>query len=281
MDHLPLADLDDVRLTLTKDTQLCVSLAARPGNTGTRLQNFLYRATGADLVYKAFAPTDLAQAVAGIRGLPIRGAAVSMPYKSDVIPMLDHVAPSAARIGAVNTIVNDAGVLTGHNTDVTAVQALVAGLGVPRAATVCVTGSGGMARAIVSGLHDSGFTSVTVAARTEATGRPLAERHGCAWSPVPVAAELLVNATPVGMEPDQDGLPFTPAQVDTAGYVLESVAYPLETRLVRLARQQGTPTVDGFQVTVLQSVEQFTLYTGIVPGAEIITAAREFVLSRA
>lgn len=276
-----LPDPADARLTLTKDTQLCVSLAARPGNTGTRLQNYLYLATGADFVYKAFAPTDLAQAVAGIRGLPIRGAAVSMPYKTAVIPMLDHVAPSAARTGAVNTIVNDDGVLTGHNTDVTAVQRLVAGLGVPLGSTVCVTGSGGMARAIVSGLQDSGFTAVTVAARTEATGRALADEHGCTWSPAPVAAELLVNATPVGMDPDVDGLPFTPAQVAGAGFVVESVAYPLQTRLVRLAREHGTPTVDGFQVTVLQSVEQFTLYTGIVPSAEIVSAARRFVLAQA
>ena len=270
-----------MRLTLTKDTQLCVSLAARPGNTGTRLQNYLYQATGADFVYKAFAPTDLAAAVAGIRGLPIRGAAVSMPYKTDVITMLDHLAPSAARIDAVNTIVNDGGVLTGYNTDVTAVQAMVADLGVPPDASVCVTGSGGMARAIVSGLQDSGFTAVTVAARTEAIGRPLAEKHGYAWSSVPVPAELLVNATPVGMAPDADGLPFSEAQVAGARYVLESVAYPLQTRLVRLARQHGVPAVDGFQVTVLQSVEQFTLYTGITPTAEIVRAAREFVLAQA
>lgn len=281
MDPLRRPDLADVRLTLTRDTQLCVSLAARPGNTGTRLQNYLYVATGANLVYKAFAPTDLAQAVAGIRGLPIRGAAVSMPYKAAVIPMLDHLAPSAARIGAVNTIVNDDGVLTGHNTDFTAVQRLVAELGVPTGARVCVAGSGGMASAIVAALAGSGFTTVTVAARSEAPGRALAQRFGASWSPVPVAADLLVNATPVGMEPDVDALPFTPEMVGAASFVLESVAYPLQTRLVRTARQLGVPTVDGFQVTVLQSVEQFTLYTGITPDAATVAAAREHVLALA
>lgn len=270
-----------MRLTLTRDTQLCVSLAARPGNTGTRLQNYLYAATGADFVYKAFAPTDLAAAVAGIRGLPIRGAAVSMPYKTAVIAMLDHVAPSAARTRAVNTIVNDDGVLTGHNTDATAVQAQLAALGVPTSATVCVTGSGGMAGAIVSGLQDSGFTAVTVAARTERAGRELADRHGYRWAAESVAADLLVNATPVGMAPDVEGMPFTPGQVAAAAYVLDSVAHPLPTRLVRLARAHAVPTVDGFQVTVLQSVEQFTLYTGIAPGPTIVAAARAHVLAQA
>lgn len=96
---------------LTKDTQLCISLSGRPSNIGTRFHNRLYAELGLDFVYKAFAPTDLAQAVAGIRGLPIRGAAVSMPFKERVIPLLDDLDASARAIDSVNTIVNDDGVL--------------------------------------------------------------------------------------------------------------------------------------------------------------------------
>ena len=72
---------------LSKDTQLCISMSGRPSNIGTRFHNRLYDELGLDFVYKAFSPVDLAQAVAGIRGLPIRGAAVSMPFKEQVIPI--------------------------------------------------------------------------------------------------------------------------------------------------------------------------------------------------
>ena len=70
---------------LSKDTQLCISMSGNPSNIGTRFHNRLYDELGLDYVYKAFSPTDLEQAVAGIRGLPIRGAAVSMPFKEQVI----------------------------------------------------------------------------------------------------------------------------------------------------------------------------------------------------
>lgn len=92
---------------LARDTQLCISLAARPSNIGTRFHNYLYNALDLNYAYKAFAPRDIAQAVAGIRGLPIRGAAVSMPYKEAVIDLVDVMEPSAAAIDSVNTIVND------------------------------------------------------------------------------------------------------------------------------------------------------------------------------
>src|SRR5262245_36431255 len=118
--------MQDFRLTLTKDTQLCMSLASRPGNMGTRLHNFLYATLGLNYVYKAFTTQDLRQAVAGIRALGIRGCAISMPFKEEVMAYLDVIEPSAARIRAVNTIVNDDGVLTGLNTDYIAIQRVVA-----------------------------------------------------------------------------------------------------------------------------------------------------------
>jgi hypothetical protein len=79
-----------------------VSLAARPSNIGTRFHNFLYDELGLDFVYKAFAPVDLEAAVAGIRGLGIRGAGVSMPFKEACIPLLDELDPSAAAIDSAD-----------------------------------------------------------------------------------------------------------------------------------------------------------------------------------
>src|SRR3954470_6893753 len=110
---------------LNKDMQVCISLAGRPSNIGTRFHNFLYDELGLNFVYKAFTTDDLEGAVRGIRALGIRGCSVSMPFKEAIIPFLDDVEDSAAAIDAVNTVVNDAGRLTGANTDVEAVAALL------------------------------------------------------------------------------------------------------------------------------------------------------------
>ena len=110
---------------ITKDTQLCMSLSARPGNFGTRFHNFLYEELGLDFVYKGFSTTDLPGAIGGIRALGIRGCAVSMPFKEAVIPLIDGMGPTARAIESVNTIVNDNGRLTASNTDYLAVQRLI------------------------------------------------------------------------------------------------------------------------------------------------------------
>ena len=110
---------------------LCISLSARPSNNGTRFHNHLYEQLGLNWIYKAFAPTDLAQAIAGVRGLGIRGCAVSMPYKEDVIALVDVMDPSAKAIDSVNTIVNDGGHLTAYNTDYTAIEQLLRNNAVP------------------------------------------------------------------------------------------------------------------------------------------------------
>src|SRR5690349_8985711 len=105
------------RPPLSKDTTLCISLAGRPSNIGTRFHNHLYDQLGLDFLYKAFTTTDIVGAIGGVRALGIRGCSVSMPFKQDVLELVDHVEDSARVIDAVNTIVNDNGVLTASNTD--------------------------------------------------------------------------------------------------------------------------------------------------------------------
>ncbi|ESQ14893.1 MAG: hypothetical protein N838_10385 [Thiohalocapsa sp. PB-PSB1] len=91
---------------INKDTRLCISLAGRPSNIGTRFHNFLYDQLDLDFIYKACTTEDLAAAIAGIRGLGIRGCGVSMPYKEACIPYLDELDQSANTLQSVNTIVN-------------------------------------------------------------------------------------------------------------------------------------------------------------------------------
>ena len=265
---------------LTKDTELCVSLAAIPSNTGTRFHNYLYAALGLDFVYKAFAITDLPGAVTGIRALGIRGAGFSMPFKQEVLPLLDSLDDSAAAIGAVNTVVNTRGHLRGYNTDYIAVAHLLARHRIPTHATVAVRGSGGMASAVVAALRDGGFTRVTVVARNPETGPALAERFGARW----VAdladdhPEVLINATPIGMSgtDQREDLPFDDSTVLAADVVFDVVALPAETPFIQRARDLDLEVVTGADVVALQATEQFTLYTGVHPSAELVQRATDY-----
>jgi shikimate dehydrogenase len=266
---------------LNKDMTLCISLSARPSNNGTRFHNYLYDALGLNWIYKAFAPTDLAQAIAGVRGLGIRGCAVSMPYKEDVIALVDRMDPSAAAIDSVNTIVNDSGVLTAYNTDYTAIAQLIARNGLDPAWSVLLRGSGGMAKATAAAFRDAGFTDVTIVARNEAAGRGLAELYGFAWAPELAGrtADVLVNVTPLGMAggPDAESLSFPVSAVDAARVVFDVVALPAETPLIKAGRAAGKTVISGAEVMTIQALEQFVLYTGMRPTDEQVHAAEEFM----
>ena len=142
---------------MNKDTRLCISLAGRPSNIGTRFHNYLYDVLGLDFIYKAFTTTDIAAAIGGVRALGIRGCSVSMPFKQDVIALVDEVEPSAKSIHSVNTIVNDDGRLTASNTDYIAVQRLIDEHGLQPSQSVLIRGSGGMANAVAAAFRDNGF----------------------------------------------------------------------------------------------------------------------------
>ncbi|MDF9748584.1 shikimate dehydrogenase [Arthrobacter sp. ES3-54] len=275
---------------LNKDMTLCISLSARPSNNGTRFHNHLYEQLGLNWIYKAFAPTDLAQAIAGVRGLGIRGCAVSMPYKEDVIALVDVMDPSAKAIDSVNTIVNDGGRLTAYNTDYTAIEQLLHSNAVPTDYSVLVLGSGGMAKATVAALRDAGFKNVTVVARNEDSGRALADQYGFAWSAElgsalsgTGSADMLINVTPIGMAgsmaggPDAEALSFPQEAIDAAKVVFDVVALPAETPLIKAARAAGKTVITGAEVATIQALEQFVLYTGIRPTDQQIRSAEEFM----
>lgn len=268
---------------------LCISLSARPSNNGTRFHNHLYEQLGLNWIYKAFAPTNLEQAIAGVRGLGIRGCAISMPYKEDVIALIDEMDPSAKAIDSVNTIVNTDGHLKAYNTDYTAIEQLLAGNKVPATYSVLVQGAGGMAKATVAALRDAGFTDVTVLARNESTGRALAEQYGFQWRKAldGGTADLIINVTPIGMAgsmagsvpggAESDALAFPQEAIDAAKVVFDVVALPAETPLIKAARAAGKPVITGAEVATIQALEQFVLYTGVRPTAEQVKAAEEFM----
>ena len=264
---------------LNKDMTLCISLAARPSNIGTRFHNYLYDALELNYVYKAFAPVDLAQAVAGIRGLGIRGAAVSMPYKEDVIELIDVMDASASAIDSVNTIVNNDGVLTAYNTDYLAIARLLSANAVDPATTVLLRGSGGMAKAVAAALYDAGFAHVTIVARNEERGRALAALYNFAWLPEvgEETAQMLINVTPLGMTgADESVQSFADDTVAAAQIVFDVVALPAETPLIKAGRAAGKLIITGAEVIAIQAEEQFVLYTGVRPSPELVLEASVF-----
>lgn len=264
---------------LNKDMTLCISLAGRPSNLGTRFHNFLYDELGLNFIYKAFTTDDIEGAVRGVRALGIRGCSVSMPYKEAVIPLVDVLEDSAAAIESVNTIVNDGGRLSASNTDYEAVAQLLAEHAVDPSLSVLVRGSGGMAKAVVAAFRGAGFDDLTVVARNEVAGPALAHKYGYRWvaeDPAP-GAEVVVNVTPLGMHgADADVQSFTDDQVAAAEVIFDVVAFPAETPLIIASRAAGKQVVSGAEVIALQAARQFERYTGVAITAEQVARASAF-----
>lgn len=268
---------------LNKDMQVCISLAARPSNLGTRFHNFLYDELGLNFIYKAFTTSDLVGAVAGVRALGIRGCSVSMPFKEDIIKLVDAMLPSAQAIESVNTVVNDNGVLTASNTDYQAILDLIQMHNLNRRDSVLVRGSGGMAKAVVAAFNQAGFENLTVLARNEVRGKALASRYGFQFSDDALfeAAvsefDILVNVTPLGMTgEDQQALAFPELFIESARVVFDVVAFPSDTPLISLGQQRGKKVISGAEVSALQAALQFETYTGVQLTEDQISRAARF-----
>jgi shikimate dehydrogenase len=240
------------------------------------MHNAAFRHLGINAVYVAFPVTDLVQAVAGLRGLAIGGVSVTVPFKEEIIPLLDELGPRSTRIGAVNTVVNRDGRLIGSNTDwrgaVTALRAKIR----LQDRHLLILGAGGASRAIAYGiLQEGGQVTLTDidAARAAAMARDLVAQ---AISPDMVEncpADILVNATPVGMAPDVDGIPINPDLLGRFQVVMDIVYKPLQTRLLREAQARGTATIDGLQMLIHQGAAQFELWTGQPAPLEVMARA--------
>ena len=260
-----------------RDTVLCISLAGRPGTFGVRFHNHLYDQLGLDYYYKAMTTQDLPAAVAGIRALGIRGCGVSMPFKEACMALVDEIDPSAAAIESVNTLVNTEGHLKAYNTDYLAIRQLLEQHRVDPGTAFALRGSGGMAKAVACALRDSGFGQGLIVARNEQAGRQLADLCGYRWQADlgDLCPPMLVNVTPIGMAggAEAEHLAFPQTAIALAERVVDVVAMPVQTPLIRCAQALGRPVITGLEVIALQALEQFVLYTGIRPSAGQVAAA--------
>ena len=253
---------------------LCGSIAGHASRVGQAIHNAAYRALGLDYCYVAFGVDDSAAAARAMRTLGIRGFGVTMPHKVEIMPHLDRIDAVAAEIGAVNTIVNDDGVLTGLNVDwLGAVRALEERGVRLEGARASVVGAGGAARAVAFGLRRRGAT-VSIFNRTPERGRRLAGelgvRFGGALGALSADCDILVHATSAGYT-TQPGLCVVPAEVLTGDQVVfDVVAEPLPTPLQRRAEAAGCVVIPGYRMRLHQAAAQFQLYTGQDPPLEVM-----------
>jgi shikimate dehydrogenase len=223
-----------------------------------------YAALGLSYTYVPFGVTDLPGAIGGMRALNIRGLGVSMPFKREVIPLLDRVDPLAAAIDAVNTIVNDEGVLTGYNTDaVGAADALAEQLDV-RNKRVMIIGAGGAARAVAHGLKERGAV-LHIVNRTRASADEIARGVGATSGSLQDLQDLsgfdaVINCTPVGMH-DRAGSVIAQSAMGPDLVVMDIVYKPVHTELIALATQKGARAIHGARMLLHQAFRQFELYT--------------------
>ena len=245
---------------------VCGSISARPSPFGVAMHNAGYRALGLPFTYVAFAIERTEEAILAMRYLGIRGFGVSMPHKIRVMQYLDRLDETAQEIGAVNTVVNDDGFLTGHNTDWTGAVGALEEKTVLKGKRAVVVGAGGAARAVVYGLLRRGC-EVTLYNRTASSGQALAEGLGVRYGGDLCALEaagncdVLVNATSVGFHAPDDSV-ILPSLLSEGKVVLDVVFVPPVPRLVREARARGCVAISGTRMLVHQAAYQFQLYTG-------------------
>jgi shikimate dehydrogenase len=240
-----------------------------------------FAAAGLDARYVSLEVEDaaLADAVRGLRALGVQGAHITVPHKVAVVPMLDRLTDAARLAGAVNCIKREGEELVGDNTDGKGFLSSLRAVTDPKGKSAVVIGAGGAARAIVAELSLAGATRVTVVNRTLATAEQVAAAVGAPceatqltepWT-VPAEAEIVVQATTVGMGDPRARLPL--AWLEGPGIAADVVFAPSRTAFLREAEAAGRQTLDGLGMLVEQAVFGFRWWTGVDADAEAMRGA--------
>lgn len=234
------------------------------------IHNAGYAGLGIDdqFVYIASELTHLPEFLKGIRTMKhVRGLSCTMPYKQAVLPLLDQVNESAQKIGAVNTVVKDDERLTGYNTDWQGFLAAIQPHTQLKEKRVSLIGGGGAARSVLYALTSEG-ANVTIHNRNEDKAKQLAAEFNCGCTPLDDAdrlqkADVIVNTTPIGMQPDTNSMPI-PEAVLRAGQVVFDIVYtPYTTKLLHTAEARGATVIRGCEMLLQQAFIQFELFTGL------------------
>ena len=227
--------------------------------------NTAMRRETVNAVYLALQTTDLKDLIKLVGEIPLQGLSVTMPFKQEIMPLLEKTDPLSAKIGACNTVLRaQDGKLYGFNTDVAGITSPLEKRMALRGAKILVLGAGGSARAAVFGLKDKG-AEVHILNRTPETATKLARQAGAKVFKRELLAktqfDVVINATPVGMAGNKGAALFEAKELHTK-LVFDLVYNPIETPLIRMARQQNIPFITGVEMFVQQGARQFEIWTG-------------------
>ncbi|MBS7634048.1 shikimate dehydrogenase [Candidatus Bathyarchaeota archaeon] len=255
------------------------------------IQNAAFKHLGLDYIYLAFnvRADRLKDAVSGIRALNMHGLNVTMPHKIAVIKYLDGLDETASRVGSVNTILNSDGRLIGYTTDgVGALNALKSADADPSGKKVVILGAGGSSRAVSFTLAEIA-SELVILNRTfdrakdlkNVLRRVLGNELRIKAAPLTDEylkkeledADILINATSVGMKPNSDDTPVKRDYLRKDLVVFDFVYEPLETRLLREARLAGAKVIDGLSMLIHQGAASFRIWTGMKAPVEIMMDA--------
>lgn len=238
------------------------------------------------------APDRLEDAIRGLKAFKMRGANFTIPHKLNVMRYLDEMSEAAELIGAVNTVVNNGGRLYGDNTDGKGFMQALAESGVdPKDKKIVLLGAGGAARAIGVELSLAGAGHITVVNRSKERARGLVELLGriakksafVCWEgryPIPADADILINATPIGLYPDLDALPDIEVESILPGmFVQEVIPNPTVTALLRAAKSRGAAWSTGAGMLINQAAINIEMWTGQKPDKAVMLKALEDALS--
>ena len=229
------------------------------------MMNTAFRRETVNAVYLALQTSKADDLFKLAKEIPIQGLSVTMPLKEDIIPLLERTDPLSAKIGAVNTVLRaQDGKFYGFNTDVAGIVGPLERRLSLKGAKVLVLGAGGAARAAVFGCRDKG-AEVWILNRTPETAQKLARQAGAKTIKREAVAKMgfdvIINATPIGMTGQKGAALLGPEDL-TARIVFDLVYNPIETPLLKMARQKGLTAISGVEMFVQQGARQFEIWTG-------------------
>ncbi|MDU4959467.1 MAG: shikimate kinase [Sporomusaceae bacterium] len=228
------------------------------------IHRFLFRQLNIEAAYSLF-PLPPARLAAGLEGLRLLGAGgvnVTIPYKAQIMPLLDDLSAEARLLGAVNTVLFGSGGAIGYNTDYGGFGLMLRLHQIEAAGkSALVLGTGGAARTAACWLRDHGAASVRLVSRQPGSKGDFAVLSYAQLAALP-AVDILVNATPVGMHPYTAASPLPQELLPRFGVIIDLVYNPAETRLMREGREQGVRAINGLAMLAAQAVAAEEIWQG-------------------
>lgn len=264
------------------------------------MHNIAFELSGLNYIYLPFdvPPAALKDAMKGMVALGIRGFNVTIPLKEKVLPLLKDVSEEANIIGAVNTIVNEDGILRGYNTDVMGIiESLNPYKDELAGQKVSIIGAGGASRAVIYALiRNFKVGHITIINRTEQIGESLKEYFSTKMiftqiKSAPLVppdlvetlrdSKLIVNTTSMGMHPEVDDSATTIKESFMKGQIVFDVVYnPVRTKLLKLAESQGATIITGLKMFIEQGAKSYEMWTGQpMPVDKVYRALESYLVS--